>query len=196
MLARTHLHAVLLVLAAAGATRASAAGGSISGKVDVTPAKYLGETVVYLESVPGTYAPRTLQMDQQGMQFVPHLLVVTAGDTVRFLNHDGVAHNVYSPDGEAYNLGAFKGGEARTQLFAKPGAYSQLCSIHPEMLGWVFVAQNPYAAAVDDKGRYELRDVPAGTYQLKVWNAHLPGTSRSVTVAAGAATAADLSVHR
>jgi plastocyanin len=193
---RTIATRTAVALVAAWAARAGADGGAVAGRVDVTPAKYLGETVVYLEAVPGSHPPRTHQMDQQGLKFVPHLLVITQGDTVKFLNHDGVAHNVYSPDGDAYNLGSFKGGEARTQTFASPGAYAQLCSIHPEMLGYVFVGQNPYAAAVDDKGKYEIHDIPPGTYQLKVWNSHLPGTSRSVTVAAGAAAAVDLAIHR
>jgi hypothetical protein len=135
-------------------------------------------------------------MDQSGLKFVPHLLVITAGDTVKFQNHDGVAHNVYSPDGEGYNLGSFKGGEERSQVFAAAGVFQQLCSVHPDMLGYVFVGQNPYAAEVDAQGRYALHDVPPGTYQLKAWNAHLPAASRSVTVAAGAAVSLDLEVHR
>jgi plastocyanin len=179
-----------------GSGVARAAGGTVSGKVEVTPAKYLAETVVYLEGVAGVHAPQTHEMDQQGLKFVPRLLVITAGDTVKFMNHDGVAHNVYTPDGDTYNLGAFKNGEERTQTFKTPGAYSQLCSIHPDMLGYVFVSQTPYAVAVDDKGKYELKDVPPGTYQLKVWNSHLPGASRSVTVPASGTAAVDLAVHR
>src|SRR5512143_904313 len=90
------LAAALSLLAAASIARAE--GGSISGKVDVQPAKYLEDTVVYLKAVPGSYKPRTHEMDQKGMRFLPHLILVTQGDTVKFLNHDNVAHNVYSPD--------------------------------------------------------------------------------------------------
>jgi plastocyanin len=193
---RASLAASALGLALVLPTTALADGGSISGTVDATPAKYLAETIVYLDSVPGNYPKRTHQMDQQEMKFVPRLLTIIQGDTVKFTNHDGVAHNVYSPDGEAYNLGAFKTGEERTQTFSSPGIYTQLCSIHPEMLGYVLVSQNPYEALVDEKGRYEIRGVPPGTYQVKVWNAHLPGTTRSVTVAAGGTTSLDLKVHR
>jgi plastocyanin len=187
---------VCLALAAAPVARAGE-GGVVTGKVEAAPPKYLAETVVFLEGgAAGARAPQTLEMDQQGMKFVPHLLVVTQGDTVRFLNHDGVAHNVYSPDGEAYNLGAFKTGEARTQKFATPGPYAQLCSIHPEMLGYVFVSPTPFAAAVDAQGHFELRGVPPGTYQLKTWNPHLPAVTRSVTVSAGGSATADLQLHR
>lgn len=184
-----------LALTAASAARA-AQGGTIAGKVEAQPAKYLEETVVYLKAVPGTYKPKTHEMDQKGMKFLPHVLVVTQGDTVKFLNHDNVAHNVYSPDNEGYNLGSFKQGEDRGYTFRKAGVYSQLCSVHPEMLGWVFVGQNPYAAAVDRNGRFAIKNVPPGSYQLAVWNSKLKGPEKAVSVAAGKTVEEHLTVKR
>ncbi len=186
----------VLALGLSAAAPALAAGGTITGKVEATPPKYLEDTVVYLKSVPGTFPKKTEKMDQKGMKFVPHVLTVTKGDTVDFLNHDNVAHNVYSPDNEGYNLGTFKQNETRSHTFEKTGTYTQLCSIHPEMLGYIFVGQNPYAAAVDAKGHYAIKDVPPGTYQLEVWNAKLKAPAKSVTVAAGQSVTADLSLKR
>ncbi len=172
------------------------AGGTITGKVDVTPAKYAEETVVYLKEVPGTYPPAKHSMDQKALKFIPHLLVVKKGDAVNFLNHDNVAHNVYSPDNEGFNLGTFKQEEQRSYTFAREGAYSILCSIHPEMLGYVFVAQSPYAAAVDKTGKYTIKNVPPGTYKLDVWNSHLKAPEKSVTVAAGKTVTENIAVKR
>jgi plastocyanin len=185
-----------LALGLAAAAPALGAGGTISGKVEATPPKYLEDTVVYLKDVSGTFPKRTEKMDQKGMKFLPHVLTVTKGDTVEFLNHDNVAHNVYSPDSEGYNLGTFKQNETRTHTFDKPGTYTQLCSIHPEMLGYIFVGQNPYAAAVDAKGHYAIKNVPAGTYQLEVWNAKLKAPAKSVTVAAGQTLTENLTLKR
>lgn len=183
---------LLSLLAAAGAR---AEGGTIEGKVEATPPKYAAESVVYLKDAkPG--APKTHNMDQHNMSFIPHVLVVAKGDTVKFLNHDGVAHNVYSPDGDAYNLGTFKANEERDHKFEQEGPYTQLCSIHPEMLGYIFVAPSPYAAAVDAKGKYVIKDVPAGSYKVAVWNAHLKAADKPVTVQAGKATQVDFAVKR
>lgn len=190
------LRRISLALLAAAALPAAAKGGTIAGKVEVTPHKYLPETVVYVEKAAGTFAPKTVSMDQKALAFVPHVLVVTKGDTVKFLNHDKVAHNVYSPDGTPYNLGSFKPDEARTHTFEDTGAYSQLCSIHPEMLGWIFVNQNPYAAAVDAKGHYVIKDVPPGSYQLGVWNSHLKAAPKPVTVTAGKTAEVSFDVKR
>ena len=195
----TRIPAPKLALAAilcAAAAPALAEGGTVSGKVDATPAKYAAETVVYLKGVKASAKPKTASMDQKNMTFIPHVLVVTKGDTGKFLNHDNVAHNVYSPDNDAYNLGTFKQNEERTHTFAKAGVYSQLCSIHPEMLGYIFVGQNPYAAAVDKKGKYLIKNVPAGSYQLAVWNAKLKGPEKPVTVTAGKTVEENLTVKR
>jgi plastocyanin len=191
--------AARLAFAAAAFTFAAAAlaeGGTIKGKVDATPPKWLEDTVVYLKEVPGTYAPKSHALDQKGMRFLPHVMAIVVGDTVKFLNHDTLVHNVYSPDGEGYNLGSFKQDEERTYTFSKAGTYSQLCSIHPEMLGYVFVGQNPYAAPVDKKGAFEIKNVPPGTYKLSVWNSHLKAADKSVTVAAGKTLDESFSIKR
>lgn len=185
-----------VVLVCLSAQSAAAAGGSIAGKVTATPDKYLKDTVVYLKEVPGNYKPRTETMDQKGMEFRPHILVLTVGDSVKFLNSDGVDHNVYTPDGEAYNLGVFPKGQAREHKFAQPGVYTQLCSIHPEMLAYIFVGQNPHAAPVKKDGSFRIENVPPGTYQLAVWNAKLKADDVSVTVAAGKTASAEFALAR
>jgi plastocyanin len=182
-------------LASASGT-ALAAGGTVTGKAAATPAKYLEETVVYLKGAVGSQAPKTASMDQKGMKFIPHVLAVSKGDTVQFLNHDGVAHNVYSPDNEGYNLGSFKPEESRSYTFKSAGLYTQLCSVHPEMLGFIFVGENPYAAVVDRDGSFTLKDVPPGTYKIAVWNSHLKAAEKTVTVTAGATSEVSFALQR
>jgi plastocyanin len=185
-----------LALLSAAAFPAAGQTGTIAGKVVVTPAKYLAETVVYVVKAPGTFAPKTHGLDQKGLTFLPHVIVITKGDSVKFLNHDNVAHNVYSPDGTPYNLGTFKQNEERTHLFDETGPYSQLCSIHPEMLSYIYVSQNPYAAVVDAKGNFVIKDVPPGSYQLAVWNSHLKAAPKPVTVVAGKTVEESFDVKR
>ena len=187
----------LAALAIAGAVQASG-GGTITGKVEATPAKYLKESVVYLKEVPGPHTAKTVTMDQKGMEFRPHLLAITAGDTVKFLNNDGVDHNVNSPDGETYNLGMFPKGESKDYKFEKAGNYTQLCSAHPEMLAYVFVGQNPYSAVVDKKGHYTIKNVPPGNYQLAVWNGNskLKAEEQAVVVAAGKTVKGDFALAK
>src|SRR5579871_5482507 len=147
---------------------ALAFAGSITGKVDAAPAKYLEETVVYVSDAKGTFPAKTAQIDQKGMKFLPHVVAITVGDTVDFLNHDGVDHNVFTPDGDKYNLGMVKPNGTGKWTFKAPGSFTQLCSVHPEMLGFIYVSPNPYHAVVDAKGAFKIDGVPAGTYKLAI----------------------------
>lgn len=171
-------------------------GGTITGKVEVQPARLQDETVVYLKEVPGTRAPARHEMDQKGMKFLPMVLAVTVGDTVDFLNHDGVLHNVFSRSHEGFDLGNFSPLQKRSRTFDAPGVYRIGCRFHPDMLGWVFVGRTRFAAAVDGKGRYAIRGVPPGSYELAVWNAHLPAARKRVTVAAGQVVEENFSLKR
>jgi plastocyanin len=194
------LAAVVVALAFAPLLSTQALGGdagSITGKVSAAPAKYLPETVVYLKNAPGNFKPSTVVVDQKAMQFIPHVVAVTVGDTVNYGNHDGVSHNVFSPDNEGFNLGTFPAGESRPYTFKKANvAYSELCSIHPEMLGYVFVGQNPYHAVVDASGNFTIKNVPPGAYSIAVWNPKLKAADQDVTVAAGAAANVSFSISR
>lgn len=196
MMILTHSGRSLLLLATLFAGLGGARAGEITGKVEATPAKYLEETVVYVEKAAAPSTPRTHKMDQKGMKFLPHVLAITAGDTVKFLNNDGVDHNVYSTDHEGYNLGMFAKGGSRDQVFKTPGVYAQLCSVHPEMLGYIFVGQNPHAAVVAKDGTYKLEGVPPGTYSVAVWNSKLKAAPVTVTVTAGKPAEASFSVKR
>jgi plastocyanin len=174
--------AALLALAPALAV----AAGTVTGKVDVKPARFQDETVVYLESGAPRRAPAaTHQIDQQGIKFIPFVLAIAVGDTVDFLNHDGVEHDVFSPDHESFHLGRFRVEEQRSYTFRKAGAYSIRCDLHPSMLAWVLVTESGYAAPIDRKGRFRIDDVPPGTYTLAVWNAHVDGPRRTITVVDG-----------
>ena len=70
--------------------------GTIHGKVSGVN----GESVVYVEAIAGKTFPapeKHVTIDQKGLMFVPHIVVVQQGATVDFLNSDSVAHNVFWP---------------------------------------------------------------------------------------------------
>ena len=180
------------------ASGAAFAGGTIEGKVTARPAKYTAGTVVYLKEVPGSHPPprEPVVMDQKGMKFVPHVLPIVRGTRVRFVNSDTVRHNVFSPDGEKYDLGTWPTGESREYLFKQLGVYTQLCNVHPEMEAFVVVLQNPYFAVTAEDGRYKIDGVPPGKYTLSVWNEKLKGDDQPVEVQEGKAVTANFTLKR
>jgi plastocyanin len=180
--------------------RSGAAGSSITGTVTATGLSSNADAVVYLQQAPGTSAPVNETMDQKKMQFTPHVLAVVAGSTVKFLNSDPTPHNVFSPDHEKYNLGTFPQGQSKDYTFSKcttfPCVYTQLCRIHPEMEGFVVVLQNRYFAVTDREGKFEIKDVPPGTYTLGVWHPKLKAQPKSVVVVAGKPAEVDFTLTR
>lgn len=172
--------------------------GSISGTVTANKKFHLPNTVVYLERVPGKHgAPdEPAVMDQQKQKFLPHVLPVVRGTTVEFLNSDDMTHNVYSLDGDRYDLGTWSKGDSRTYTFAEEGVYTQLCKIHASMIAYVVVLQNPYFALTGEDGRFSINGVPAGEYRLAVWNERKRAKPIKVRVSAGKRTTVTISLGK
>lgn len=125
-------------------------------------------------------------MDQNGCEYKPHVLALTAGSSVDFLNPDGILHNVRTDSkiNSPMNMAQPKFKKTLTQKFDKPEAIPVRCDVHGWMSGWLFVAANPYFHLTDNSGSYKLTDVPPGEYTLEVWHATLGKQSNKVTVKA------------
>lgn len=178
----------VLVVIIAGLT-ASAWTADIEGKV--TGMK--GKSVVYVDAIAGKTFPAPKEhpvIDQKGLVFAPHVVVVQQGTTVDFLNSDNVAHNVFWPSvggdkKSTKNLGTWPKGEKRSFTFDKPGVVPLLCNVHPDMAGYLVVSPTPYFAETDDSGNYKIKDVPDGSYTVTVWHEGAKNQSKPVTVAGG-----------
>jgi len=176
------LVALFMVLVVTAAAKA----GTIKGKVSGVS----GESVIYLEAASGRTFPAPTAhatMDQKGLLFQPHILVVQQGTTVEFQNSDTVAHNVaWSSVGGnkklAHNMGTWPKGEMRSFKFDNPGAIPLMCYVHPEMSAYVLVSPTPYFATTDKSGEYRIDNVPDGSYTVTAWNEGAKGQSKPVTV--------------
>src|SRR5271167_1478561 len=178
---RSFLLTVLLVTALSIAAMA----GSIEGKVST------GKSVVYVDTIQGKTFPAPSQqpvMDQKGLVFSPHVMVVQQGTTVEFLNSDNVQHNVFWPSISGnkkltHNLGTWPKGEKRPFKFDNPGVVSLLCNVHPEMAGYIIVSPTSYFAETDASGNYKIENVPDGSYTVTAWHEGAKNQSKPVTVA-------------
>jgi len=183
----TVVSSIVLAMVVAHVGSVHGAGGTIKGTVKATGLSSNADAVIYIQQVAGAApAAKSVDMDQKQFQFVPHVLPIVAGTTVKFLNSDPTPHNVFSPDFEKYNLGTWPQGQSKDHAFAKcakpPCVYTQLCRVHPEMEGFVVVLQNQYFAVTDKAGHFEIENVPPGAYTLAVWHAKLKAAPLPVTV--------------
>jgi plastocyanin len=161
--------------------------GNIHGKVVAKGVRNSADAVVYVDKIAGkTFPPPTqhAKIDQKNMQFTPRVLPVLEGTTVDFLNSDAVLHNVFSPDpcADRFNLGTWPQGQVKSFAFKKECFASLLCKVHPEMEGFVAVLPTPYYAVTAADGSYDIKDVPDGSYTVKVWHPKLKAAQKSVAV--------------
>ena len=176
--------------------------GDIRGKVKAKGWKHGGDAVVHIDKIPGmTFAvpEKHAAMDQKNLVFIPHVLPVLAGTTVDYQNSDDVLHNVFSPDkcAEKFNLGTWPKGQTRSYLFKEAGCFPvMLCNVHPEMEAYVVVLENPYYAVSAKDGSYEIKNVPAGKYALKIWHEKLKGQSVDIEVPEKGEVVVDFEIKR
>ena len=196
-LATAFLAAAGGVVAAPAPPAPSGAPSAVRGTVSVKGVKSNADVVVTLEAPGLKLAPpaEPLRIDQKGFRFIPHVLVIETGSTIRFLNNDPEPHNVYSPEGR-YNLGTWPTGDTKDYTFKKPGIYSQLCNIHPDMLAYVVVVDTPHFAVTDATGAFLIRNVPPGKYRLIAWHEKKDGLEQDVEVVAGKPLKLDLVLEK
>src|SRR6058998_1566188 len=155
----------------------------------------LGAAVVYLDgAADGAARPVTVDLAINDKTFVPRVVVVPVGSTVRFPNHDPFDHNVFSAnEPDPFDLGQYGRGDARQRTFARPGLVRVFCNIHPRMVAFVQVMPNRFYAQPAVDGSFTIDDVPAGRYTLHVWHERSPEATAALAV--GAAGAAGLEVQ-
>jgi hypothetical protein len=54
--------------------------------------------------------------------------------------------------------------------FDKPGVVVLGCNIHDWMLAYVYVSESPFFAVTGKDGVATLRNLPPGSYQVRVWH--------------------------
>lgn len=112
----------------------------------------------------------TAVMDQQGLQFVPHLLVVQTGTSVTFPNGDDVSHHVYSfSETKKFELALYKGDVYPPVVFDDAGIVVLGCNIHDGMLGYIVVVDTPHFAQTNERGIALLENLPSGDYAVSAW---------------------------
>ena len=120
---------------------------------------------------------------QKDVTFLPHVLPVVVGTPVEWPNEDDIFHNVFSMSKKKeFNLGFYKGREAKPVIFDEPGRVDVFCAIHTKMHCIVLVLENPHFVVVDERGRFVIPNVPAGAYKLTAWHERLPSQTKEITV--------------
>src|ERR687884_1604738 len=153
--------------------------------------KALGNVFVYVKDGLGNYVydtPTTpAKIDQKECRYHPHVFGMRVGQPLEIINSDPTLHNIHAmPKANSeFNNGQPIQGMKMTHTFDKPEVMVPFkCDVHGWMNAYVGVLPHPYFAVTKDDGKFELANLPAGTYTIEAWHEKLGTQTQSVTLAA------------
>lgn len=132
--------------------------------------------------------PTDVQLTQRNCTFMPHVQTVTVGSTLNISNEDPTLHNVHAlRNGRTvFNLAMPLRGVVVKRSLKRVGVISVRCdSGHTWMSTYIVVAPHSFHATSNTDGSFVIRNVPAGTYTLRIWHERLGSKQVDVAVAAG-----------
>lgn len=140
-------------------------------------------TVVWISAPKAAPKPVEGVLTNRDRTFVPPLLVIPAGSTVRFPNDDPFYHSIYSTSpADPFDIGFYGTGPGKVVPFPNPGIIDVHCHVHASMHATIVVVDGPYALAAG--GKFELDGVPPGKHTLHEWDLQNGERTRDVDVPA------------
>lgn len=97
-------------------------------------------TAILSAALPARAAEHVVRM--AGAGYTPDRIDARVGDTIRFVNDDGMNHDVFVPTaGHGIDLGRQEPGDERVMTLGKAGTFEAECVFHDHMLLTVAVAR-------------------------------------------------------
>jgi plastocyanin len=130
--------------------------------------------------------PTPVVIDQSGCWFRPRVLGIQVGQQLKVINSDPVTHNIHpmAEVNRAWNHSQGAGDPPIARKFIKPEIMIPVkCNIHSWMHAFIGVLEHPYFAVSADDGKYEIRNLPPGSYTVAIWQEKLGTQEQQVTVA-------------
>jgi hypothetical protein len=163
----------------------------------------LAEVLVYVKSgLSGSYpAPaEPVILDQHGCDYAPHMLAMLAGQKLKIRNSDDTLHNIHPrpQQNQEFNVGQPRQGMESEKSFDKAEILIPVgCDVHPWMRAYISVLVNPFFAVTGENGSFEIKGLPAGTYEVEAVHGKLgidKAVKGSVTLKDGEAAKLDLTL--
>jgi len=195
----------LLVISWMLGGEAAAESGAVRGRVEIDAhglsLDQVRPLVVFLEAEDGSESERpgpgaSRRIEQRNARFVPDFLVMVAGERLELPNVDVIFHNVFSYSyPNAFDVGLYRNGEARSVTLRHPGLVRLYCAIHESMNATVLVVPSIHFGRAGAAGEFHLPDVPPGHYRLTTWSDLLPSERRAIEVRAQETTRVQIRIH-
>jgi Polysaccharide lyase family 4, domain II len=133
------------------------------------------DAVIAVEGITQGKAPTAHQptLDNRDCMMIPRVQAIMVGQQMVIQNSDPFLHTTRGrlPDfKQAFNLVFPRGTAAKEQKIRFPGVIAVTCDTHTHMRAYILAFEHPYFAASDGDGRFQIDQVPAGSYTLTAWH--------------------------
>jgi hypothetical protein len=156
----------------------------------VDPSGGVANAVVLVNGLEWIADPPAPVIKNEGCFFVPRVQVAKTRSQLEITSVDETLHSTHAYDDRQrtmFNVAIpFPGLNIKRPL-RRPGVVRIECDSHAWMRGWIYIT-NDVGAVTSTKGRFEIPEIPIGTYELTVWHERYEGEMQTVTVTAGRTT--------
>ncbi|MBM3900896.1 MAG: hypothetical protein FJ379_02205 [Verrucomicrobia bacterium] len=151
--------------------------------------RYALVRIVQAPAGDGSKRAEPILIDQAGCMYEPYVSAVLVGETFKVKNSDPFMHNVNATpkSNKGFNFAQASKDQVNEKAFDKPELGVKFaCNVHPWMVAYVHVLENPFFTVTDDKGGFELpAGLPPGKYDLEVNHLKAGVVKQSLEIAAG-----------
>jgi len=173
-----------------------------SEEVVVNPNNTLKNVFVWVSA--GLPADKTWQVpatpvtiDQNGCQYIPHVIALMAGQNLEIKSSDPTNHNIHPQPSvnQEFNESQAPGTPPITKTFARQEIMIPVkCNVHNWMRSYISVVSSPFFAVTGDDGTFTIKGLPPGTYTIEIVHEKYGKQSQQVTVGAKESKTADFTV--
>ena len=153
---------------------------------------HLGNVFVYVkEGLEGQSFPAatgSVELNQQGCRYTPHVMGIQVGQTLTITNSDMTLHNIHATPAanDEFNMGQPIQGMTFDRTFEQAEVMVPFkCDVHGWMNSYIGVLDHPYFAVTGETGMFDISTLPPGDYVLEAWHESLGTQTQNVTVATG-----------
>jgi plastocyanin len=165
--------------------------GSNTAENIVVSGGHLENVFVYVKEGLGNRAfdvPKdAVTLTQRGCKYMPHVIGVMAGQTIKIVNGDPTTHNIHPTpkDNREWNESQAPQAAPIEKSFAREEILLPVkCNQHPWMRMFVNVVKSPIYAVSGPDGKFEITGLPPGDYTLAFVHEKLGEQDQKVTLAA------------
>ncbi len=139
----------------------------------------------------------SVELDQKGCMYEPHVIGVMTGQNVEIKNSDPTNHNIHpaATVNADFNQSQSPGTPPILKSFGRQEVLIPVkCNVHPWMRAYIGVVSHPFFAVTGDDGTFTIKGLPPGTYTIEMVHEKYGKQEQQVTVGAKDSKTVDFSV--